>query len=227
MKKLLNVSAVAFIFLEASSLFSYFVPNSVWDNPKIPLAIGIALLVTSGLFALSGNRSKNKILSFLPLVLNSFALGFCIEAWYVFRGFNNSLSVMTLVSLGAVGILWIYAFLFRIFGIQEDYKPFAIAFIAACSVLYAFAVISSETTWLSTLGWYLVMSTGFVLVLSRKSGDKFELIENLANSTFTVVFVAIIIACLLSVGEGDIDLPIELPFGSKESNKKKNDINDY
>ncbi len=219
MKKLISTSLIAFIFLELSSFISYFIPNSIWTKAWIPLLIGFGLMIISGVFSIIGNTKKIKAFMVLPLISNAIALGMYIEAWYVYRGFDNSLIIMTLVSLAAVLILWLFYLLLLIPIFNNYYGIFITIFIIFVSISYILLIIFTKTTFLSTLGYYLIISTGFLFAISTNESDKFALIKRMANSTYSVVIVGIIILILMC--DGDLDFDFSGGDLGLESPKKK------
>jgi len=226
MKKLLSVSILSFLFLELSSLTSYFIPNNIWSKAWIPLVIGFFLMLISGVCSLIGSYSKNKQFSFVPLLSNGLGLGLCIEAWYVFRGYNNSLLIMTLVSLIATAVLWVFYLFLLIPFFNNHYKFYVLFFIILGLICYIIIIISTKTTFVSTIGYYLIISTGFILALSTQTDDKLVIIKRMANSTYSVLIVGIIILVIMLDGDLDfdigsgIDLSLDSPRKIKQNNSQ-------
>ena len=104
MKKITFTTILSFIFLAISSLTAYLTRNISIDSWKM-LIIGVFILIGSAILAIFGRRDSkglknpNVFVNIICYILSSIALGFCIRAWYIFRGFNNSLLITSLEDL--------------------------------------------------------------------------------------------------------------------------------
>ena len=89
MKKITFVSLMSLLFLSLCSVFEVLLRNVYFVSPWIPLSIGFILLILSGI--LVSNVKKNIVGNSVCFFINSFALGLCIRAWYMYREFENPL----------------------------------------------------------------------------------------------------------------------------------------
>lgn len=230
MKKITLVSLISFLFLIISSLVAYFLRYIDGVNDKICLIIGVIILVLSGLIKLIFKRKK--LISIFCLILSSIALGFMIRSWYIFRNFDNSLLVMLLVSLACIVHLWIFYLLLYIPFIDKHYVAYTIIFIIASIIVYLFVMGFSQTTYISTFGYYMIVEMSFVIGLCMSSRTYTDLINNMSICSYSVFIVAVVIAILMIAGDGaDFDFSFDLGGGDSLSDKKspkdKKVINDF
>ena len=208
MRKITIVSAVSFLFLFVCSVIARLTVHT-FSGYKAPLFIGLGILAVSGVIALIVRESTP--VNIFCSVLSAVAMGFIIRAWYELRGLENSLTVMTLISLGAVVYLWIYFALIRIPVIRESAGvtvAVTALYLIITLVLYILLVTSTKTTFVSTVGYYTILELSFILAMSFEVNDHHELIRNLTLSTYSVLIVAIIvaiIALMAAAGDGDCD----------------------
>lgn len=207
MKKITVVSLVSFIFLLLCSIVAKLTENA-FDGYKAPLTIGIAILASSGILALivRDNTETNIVCS----VISAVAMGFIIRSWYILRGLENSLSVMALISLGAVIYLWIYFALIRIPVIKESAGitvAVTVLYAIFSLVIYIVLVLNTKTTFVSTVGYYAILEFAFIFAMSFEVNDNKELIRNLTLSTYSVLIVAVIVLvfALIAAAGGDCD----------------------
>lgn len=199
MKKVLKVYLAAFLFLEISSLVSYFIPNNYWSNAFVPLGIGVGFFVVSLIITAIAKQSENKILWLSIMAINGAGLGLLLESWYLFRGFDNPLWMMSLVSFAAASVIPVFCIVIKAPFIRNIYEGFFVFFLAACTVGYICLVIYTNTTFVSTLGWYLIMSTGFLFAISTEYDDDSFIFRRMAISTFSIVSVLIIVVIILTI----------------------------
>ncbi len=212
MKKISIVSSFAFGFLAVASVVAYllrFLASDVW----LPIVIGVLLLVISGLLAFFAKKSIpfNAACSMISAV----ALGFLIRAWYINRGFDNPLWMMLLVSLAAVGYLWIFFLLSRIPIFKAHPKLFAIPCVILSAIGYAVVVFTTVTTFVSTFGYYMLVVIAFIFAMCRSAAEPRELVRAMTLSTYSLFAVAVIVAVFAALGDGDFDfdLDFDLDFG--------------
>lgn len=138
-------------------------------------------------------------------------MGFIIRAWYIQRGINNSILVMTLISLGCVLYLWIYFAIISIPVISESRGvciTVTVLYFIISILIYIFVVIGTTTEFVSTIGFCAFIEASFIFAMSFEVNTKEELIRNLTLSTYSVFAVAIIvavIAIMAALGDGDCD----------------------
>ncbi len=207
MKKITVVSLASFIFLLLCSAVAVLL-DAVLTDALIALIIGSSILVVSGALAfVLRESSKIDILCFM---LSSVAMGVLIRAWYINRQFDNSFAVMTVISLGAVLYLWIFFALSKIPFIHKSkaaYTCLCVLYAVLSGALYFLVMMNTETTFVSTCGYYMIIELAFIFAMSLEVNNKKELIRNLALSTYSVFIVAIIagVVIVAALAGGDCD----------------------
>ena len=207
MKKITVVSLVSFLFLFICSVVAKLCAN--WfDSYTAPLWIGLAILAISGIIALivRDNIGVNIFCS----VLSAIAMGIIIRSWYILRGLENSILIMTLISLGAVLYLWVYFAIIRIPPIRESAGitvAVTVLYAIVSIVIYILLVLNTKTNFVSTVGYYAILEFAFIFAMSFEVNDTRELVRNLTLSTYSVLIVAIIVGviALAAAGGGDCD----------------------
>lgn len=231
MKKITFTTILSFIFLAISSLTAYLTRNIAFNSWQM-LIIGIFILIGSAILAIfgrkssKGDKSPNMFVNVICYILSSVALGFCIRAWYIFRGFNNSLLIMMLVSFLCIWYLWIYYALSKIPLFEKHPLLFMILFIALSIIIYVIVIVKTKTTFVSTFGFYMIIEIAFIFAMLADADNYSEFLRNITLSTYSVFVVAIIIALILLAAEGgdfDFDFSLDFDFPSK---KKKNSPED-
>lgn len=207
MKKITVVSLASFIFLFICSLVAK-ITMPFFSDYATPLIIGVSVLAGSGLLAFIVR--ENVKTNILCSVISAVAMGFVIRAWYILRGLENSITVMTLISLGAVVYLWIYFALIRIPDIRESAGltvAVTVLYTLFSLIIYVLLVTGTETSFVSTIGFYAFMELSFIFAMSLEVNDNKELIRNLTLSTYSVFIVAVIVLifALAAAGGGDCD----------------------
>ncbi len=203
MKKSALISFSSLIFLLMSSLVAYLLSDTALPSPYIYLALGAGLLASGAVLAyISGEILPLNILCFS---LSAVALGFMIRAWYAFRGFENSMEIMILVSLAAAVYLFISFLVLKIPFIKRHRTPFLVIYVLLSLIAYIVVVFTTETTYVSTFGYYMIVELAFLYAeLTEVSGLK-ELVRALTVCTFSVFGVGLVILLMLLLGDGDID----------------------
>lgn len=175
----------------------------------LPLIIGIAILAVSGIIALIV-RENTKVNVFC-FILSAVAMGFIIRAWYILRNLDNSIFTTLLISLGAVVYLWIYFALIRIPVVRESAGvtvAVSALYVIISIVIYVLLVLKTETSFVSTVGYYAFIELSFIFAMSFEVNNNEELMRNLTLSTYSVFVVAAIvgvIALMAAAGDGDCD----------------------
>ena len=206
MKKNLIVTAASFLFLSICSVVAY-VSGMLSDlGGWTYLIIGVTILAISGIIVIFvGERIP---LNIVCAFLSSVALGFCIRAWYTLRGLENDLYVMIIVSLCAALCLWLYFLLSKIPVFERHIFGFTAIFLLLSLAVYLIAVFSTETSFLSTLGYYMLIELAFLYALLSDAENKRSLLRNFTLSTYSVFGVAVLIALIAAVclgGDCDCD----------------------
>ncbi len=220
LKKVTIVSIISAIYMIIASLIGYFTKNTTIVNPLIMLLIGGGCGIFSLLiYAL---LKKYKIGLYLSLFLSANALGFMIRSWYIFRGFENKLWVMILVSLSCVLCLWIYYFLLKIPFFKEHQIGFSVIALIFSLIIYIVLIINTETTFISTFGYYMIVEIGFIFALYMNATDYHELLKNIVKSSYAIFIVAIIILIIILLAQGgDFDVDLSGSGGGYASSRKK------
>lgn len=231
MKKTFTVSLTSFLFLSVSSVTAYTVASFNIGEAWLLLLIGLVVLALSG--AVAAFAAEKIPLNVACFFVSAIALGFCIRAWYVFRGFNNSLPLMLLVSLVATAYIWVFYFLSRIPLFNGHPKAFIVIYLVLTLVVYIIVVFTTKTTYVSTFGYYILIESAFIIAMSTSVNGPADLIRKLTLGSYTVfaaaVFIAIALALSLLGGDCDCDCDAEcccldacdIDLGSVKSKKKK------
>ena len=137
-------------------------------------------------------------------------MGILIRAWYIVRGFENSFGTVCMVSLATVLYLWIFFALSKIPFIHKSkiaYTVLCVVYVILSVVFYLVVMINTETTFVSTFGFYMIIELAFIFAMSLEVNTKEELIRNLTLSTYSVFIVAIIAAVVIiaAAAGGDCD----------------------
>ena len=193
------------------SIVAYCLRFTDFNNKVYLLVTGVGILVFSGiLFAITHKIFVFRIICF---IFNAVALGFCIRCWYVFRGFDNPLWLMLLVSLACLVYLLVFYALLYIPTIEKHFKIYIWIMLAITVIIYFILVCAVKTTFLSTFGYYLIIEFAFIFAMCADADAISELLFNITVSTYSVFIVAIIIAICMFAGDG-FDLPIDGGDGS-------------
>ena len=206
MKRITLVSLASFGFLALCSLVEYIARGIIKDQVEA-LLIGLGVLILSGAAVLfAGERIWMNSICF---TLSSIAMGLLLRAWYINRGFENSLPTMLLVSLCAVLYLWLFYAVSRIPVFRESrgaYIAFSVIFALLSGGAYLVVMLTTETTFVSTFGYFMIIELAFIFAMSLEVHSGRELFHNLTLSTFSVFLVAlgVLIAVILALvcGEG-------------------------
>ncbi len=224
MKKLKIVSFLSFGFLLLASVVTFGLKNTYFVNPWLPLIIGGVILLFSGLAAIIGKKST--VINLICYAVSGVALGFCIRAWYMYRGFDNPFWVLVLVSLVCVSYLWVAFALSRLPFAQAHPALFVILLLVVSLAAYICLVIFTKTTYVSTFGYYMIVEIAFLFAMFTECESTKELIRHVTLSTYSVAVVILLIALMLLAGDGadfDLDLSLDgLDFGGGKKDKKGN-----
>lgn len=199
MKKFLTVSGLALLFLMVSSTITYLLRYTNL-NQLTTLTAGAVMMLVNALLAFS--VKKNIIGNAIAMFINAVALGFCIRAWYLYRGFDNSLWLMYLVSLVCVAELYVFYLLAHIPFINRHGGLFFWIFLLASVVGYVLLVIYTKTTYVSTFGYYMIVELAFVFALCCSEGGVADLFRAVTIASFSVLIVAVIVAVIMLSGDG-------------------------
>lgn len=207
MKKISLVSLASLIFLSLCSLVGWAFRYVSFNDAAAYVVIGLVICLISGiiLFVL---RKKSSIFYLISYLINAFALGLCIRGWYIYRGFDNPLWVMLLISLISTFYLWVFYLLLFVPIFNRNYTAFTIIFMILSIIAYVLVVIFTKTTFVSTYGWYMIIEIAFIFALSIDYYDNEELFKGVVISTYSVIVVAILMLLIMLSGDG-IDLSFD------------------
>ncbi len=212
MKKTLIVTVSSFVFLVICSFVAYLLGGYGGEKATSELATGclitgLIILAVSGIIVFFAK--ENIPLNILCSVLSAAALGFCIRAWYIFRGLENDLYVMVLVSLAAAAYLWLYFILSKIAFFENRIILYTVLFLILSVSAYIPLVIFTKTTFLSTFGYYILIELAFVYAVLANSEGKRSLLRDFTLSTYSVFGIAVLMVAIaalcLASGDGDCD----------------------
>lgn len=199
MKRISIVSLASFIFLMISSVVAL-ATKSIFTDAVYALVAGCITLIISGVLALI--IRENVAINVVCFFISSVAMGMLIRSWYILRGLENGIFTMLLISLSLVAYLWLYFAISRIpfiRGSRTGMIVFSAVFVVLSLVAYIILVNKTETTYLSTLGYYAIIELGFIFAMSLEARTREDLIRNLTLSTYSVFVVAIIVAVFVII----------------------------
>ncbi len=216
MRKISWVSLGSVLFLAVSSIVGYFLRYLPLRSAKGMLFIGIGILVLAAVLSIFSAEDFYSEGVQMPVrmrtpwnifcfCLSAVALGFCIRAWYLFRGFDNELWVMLLVSLACVVYLWVYYFLLYIPFLERHVTAYTVIYVMLSLIGYIAVAVCTETTFVSTFGYYMIVEVAFLFALCTDTDDARHLIRVLTLSSFSVWVVAIILLVLMCSGGDGCD----------------------
>lgn len=207
MKKTSIVSFASFVFLLLCSSVAVLMEN-VFESAVSALSTGVVILILSGIIAFI--IRERIIINMICFLLSSVAIGILIRAWYINRGFENSFGAVCMVSLATVLYLWIFFALSKIPFIHKSkaaYAVLCVLYAVLSVVFYIVVMLNTETTFVSTFGFYMIIELAFIFAMSLEVNTKEELVRNLTLSTYSVFIVAIIAAVVIvaAAAGGDCD----------------------
>ncbi len=194
MKRISIVSLASFIFLTLASAVAL-VSKSIFHDAGEALIAGSITLIISGVLALI--IRENTAVNVVCFFISSAAMGMLIRAWYNLRGLENGIATMIMISFLLVAYLWLFFAISRIPFIRSSkaaFIIFSILFVIISVVVYLILLAKTNTTYLSTIGYYAIIQLGFIFAMSLEAHTREDLIRNLTLSTYSVFVVAIIVA---------------------------------
>lgn len=225
MKKTALVTIISFIFLMVSSAVAWALKFFEFENGWIVLSLGAALLVVSGIITIVLRRPPK--LSAISLVMNAVTMGLCIRAWYILRGLDNNFLTMFLVCLACMAYLWIFYIISFIPFVERHYFIFFIGYLLLSAVAYILVMALTDTTFVSTFGYYMIIQIGFLFALCVEADTFSHLLRNLTLSTFSVFVVAALIAIICLAGDGlDLDFDFDSSFDGGAGKGKRKSLKD-
>ena len=234
MKKTALVSISSLVFLLMASAVAV-LSKWLFGNAVTALIIGVSILAVSAALALLVRESRE--VNIVCFIISSVAMGILMRAWYINRGFDNGFGVMAIVSLAAVLYLGLFFALSRLAFVRNSKKAYvalAVIYLIISAAIYTVVVFTTETTYVSTFGYYMIIELAFIFAYSNETATTDELIRNLTLSTYSVFGAAIAIAVFIIIaaagGDCDCDLDCDCDCfdcgdcfdGISERKKKKN-----
>jgi hypothetical protein len=208
MKKTTFVSVASFVFLLTASTVEYFTRSLLTDAVST-LVRGVIILLISGIIALIAR--ERRVPNIICFFISAVAMGILLRAWYINRGFANSYLVMLLVSLASALYISVFFFISKlpfVNGSKRAYTALCVIYAIASVAGYIVVVFTTETTYVSTFGYYMIIELAFIFAMSLEVDNMDGLIRNLTLSTYSVFVVAIIVAIFVIIaaaGGGDCD----------------------
>ena len=220
MKKTFKIFLMSLVFLTLCSIVGYFTKYANFKDVWGPLVIAAPILLLSIILSIIGKYYKT--INIVSFVMNAVALGFCIRAWYILRNFDNSLWIMLAISVVASSFIWLFYLFSFLPGFDSHPITDTLLFALIFLVFYIILVAKTKTTFVSTLGYYLIIELGFLFASLAAASDNWKLFRNISLSTFSVIAVAIIIAIIAGSGDFDIDISgLDFPCETKKRKRKK------
>lgn len=219
MKKITLVSIYSFVFLILCSLITYFLKYIPLSNDM--LLIGIAIILMSLSFILKFLAPKFKITKYICYLINSIAMGFTLRAWYLYRNIDNDIITMILISVFAIVYLWLFYILLEIPIIKENMEMFLLMFLGGILILYVTLVAYTKTTYISTIGFYLLIETAFGFALCRNTITIDDTTKDIMLCTFSVIVVIIIVIIALYSGEGLDNVDVDFSGLTKKKDEEE------
>ena len=225
MKKVLFISLISFLFLTLCSIFEQIFRFIIFEFDWIPLFIGVLLLISSGVIACF--VKKKLIANIFCFILNSISLGLCIRSWYMYRNFENELWVMLLISVACVIYLLVFYFLLYIPAIEKIFNIYIWSFLILTLVVYLIVISTSQTTYVSTFGYYVIIEIAFIFAMCKTQYTTQRLFRDVVLSTYSVFVVAIIIALIMLGADSldGVDPSLDIGFEGLASPKKQKVLN--
>ena len=161
------------------------------------------------------------------LAVNAVAPGLCIRAWYIVRGPENNLLTMFLICLTCIAVLWVFFFAGLIPPFARHAKVCFLVFLLAGAAVYLIFVCVTETAFLSTFGYFMLVEAGFIFGMLFSAENIKRLLRIAALSSYSVFIVAVIIAvtALSEDGSGFEILACMVDGGTDTSKKKSKSKN--
>lgn len=216
-KDKIKIFIFASLFIFLSSVVTYLLRYVNIKKDYLALMIGFGILAVS--FTLMILFHKKLFVNIIAYVLGIVALGFMIRSWYLHCGYDNDMWILFFVFLASCLYYIILRLLLRI---SERYRHLIFfLYIGITLVAYIVVIIVTKTTYVSTFGYYMIMTIGFIIVsiISDESDKRpFELVT---WGTYSGFIVAIVIAVIIS-SEGEALEGIGELFSGTANSKGKN-----
>ena len=204
MKRTTLILLSSFLFLTVASLFAYMLRYTDFGEAYVYLIIGVGILVLSSVLAYFS--AEHIPLNIICFFVSAVSLGFLIRSWYIFRGFDNTVGVMLLVSLACLAHLALFCLVAEIPPIKRHKIAAAVIYGLVSLGAYIYIVFTTKTTFVSTFGYYMIVEIAFLYALLAHGEDRASLVRSVTLSTFSVFGVAVIIALMMLAGGGDCDV---------------------
>ena len=107
---------------------------------------------------------------------------------------------------------------------DKHFKFYIWTFLILTLISYILVFIFSETTFISTFGYFVIIEIAFIFAMCKKEDDFADLFRNITISSFSVFIVAIIMLLIMLECDGlDFDFGGDLfDIASPKEKKKRN-----
>ena len=116
--------------------------------------------------------------------------------------------------------LWIFFLIGLIPPIARHVKLYFWIFFGASFAAYILVIIFTETSFVSTFGYYMLVVAAFIYAMCAEVADLKGLMRSLTLSTYSVFAVAVIAAVVVLTGEGDFSFDFSPDVSSNKRKKK-------
>ena len=216
--------ALAFLFVAALTAFALgYIQQSLQGHWAIYLSVGAGAMGASGIAAFCVRH--NTAVDIACLAADAVALGLCIRAWYIVRGLENDLLTMFLICLACIAVLWAFFFIGLIPPFARHGKAYFLVFLLAGGAIYLVLVCVTETAFLSTFGYFMLVEAGFIFGMLFRAETVKRLLRIATLSSYSVFIVAVIVAfSALSEDGSGLELLACMVDGGTGKNKEKKEI---
>lgn len=221
MKRLARTFVFSLAFLCVTALVGWqarFYMHNFWS------AFGTGCVVLAAGAALGFCKVKGvRIAAFF---VNAISMGFFLRSWYIDRGFDNSLPLVLGVAGMAAAYMIVFALPLLLPAVQRGYAIYFVVFVLLSLGGYVALLCFTETTWVSTLGYFGLLQISFIAGSSFSCNDWDDEVTALWVSSYSIVVCAAIILLAALGGDCDgcdgcsCDVPSDLSSPVQRSSKR-------
>lgn len=184
----------------------------------VGVGVGGGIFVITGVIALTVRKSSYIVVT----MVNSLALGITISSLYTYLGYFPPVWQTGLVTLGTAGLFGVFCLLTKTVFFETHPVLGGICFLSVIAILEILgAVFISPYVFGYALFLFMTL-TGYVLALSCRTNDVYELFKNMAVASFTVLILAVLIVlAVLTEGDGADLAQLFVPDAAAPGKKKK------
>ena len=204
MKKITIISILSLIFWILSSLSTILISQYNDLHEIKTLIIGFVILgINRLLFFIFEDFEISKYISIL---INSIAMGFCLDAWFIYKEIEPVFTQMLITSIICMSFMILFYLSLNIKLLERKFNIYIIVFLIISGLTFVLLALTSNSTFTSTLGYYGILSLAFLFVLCVDSVNYEELLKNFTLSTFSGLIVGVIVLLGILEVDGDVDL---------------------